>query len=229
VNRPAEERPIEIETGARPSAAVVWLHGLGADGHDFAGIVPELGLGQSPAVRFVFPHAPFRPVTVNNGYVMRAWYDVGFGPSGFAQDAQHLAESVEIVHALIARENDRGIPAGRVVIAGFSQGGTVALHAGLRYGERLAGIAALSAPVPFIDELVGAGEPANRHVPIFLAHGKRDPVVPFTVGDHAQRVLRANGYPVEWRSYDIEHTVSYPEIRDIAGFLGGILPEPSKP
>lgn len=217
------DEPIEIEVGTGPSASVIWLHGLGADGHDFAGIVPELDLPTTPAVRFVLPHAPFRPVTINNGYVMRAWYDVGFGPGGFAQHAGHLAESVEIVHGLIARERDRGIPASRVVLAGFSQGGTVALHAGLRHGERLAGVIALSAPVPFIDELLRDASPGNRDLPLLIAHGRRDPVVPFAVSESAQEALRMRGYPVEWHVYDIEHTVSYPEVRDIGRFIRRIL------
>lgn len=217
------EPPVEIETGSDPAAAVIWLHGLGADGHDFAGIVPELALAAAPAVRFVFPHAPFRPVTINNGYVMRAWYDVGFGPHGFAQDAEHIGESVRLLHGFIAREQGRGIPAARVVLAGFSQGGTVALHAALRFPERLAGVIVLSAPAPFIAELLQDAEPAARETPMLLAHGRRDPVVPFAVGEHARETLVAAGYRVEWHAYDIEHTVSYPEIQDIRRFLARVL------
>lgn len=217
------DQPIEIEIGTGASAAVIWLHGLGADGHDFAGIVPELDLPASSGVRFVFPHAPFRPVTINNGYVMRAWYDVGFGPSGFAQNAEHLVESVGLVHALIGRQRDRGVPVSRIVLAGFSQGGTVALHAGLRHGERLAGVIALSAPVPFIAELLQDASPGSRGLPVLVAHGRRDPVVPFAAGEYAHEVLKTRGYPVEWHAYDIEHTVSYPEIRDVGRFLRRIL------
>jgi len=217
------DEPVEIETGPHPSAAVIWLHGLGADGHDFEGIVPELGLPASPAVRFVFPHAPFRPVTINNGFVMRAWYDVGFGPRGFAQNAAHIGESVDLVHAIVAREEERGIPVGRIVLAGFSQGGTVALHAGLRHAPRPAGVVALSAPMPFMDDLLHGAAPATRDLPLLLAHGRRDPVVPFAVGELARDALRANGYALEWHPYDIEHTVSYQEIRDIGRFLGRVL------
>lgn len=215
------EPPIEIETASDPAAAVIWLHGLGADGHDFAGIVPELGL--AAPVRFVFPHAPFRPVTINNGYVMRAWYDVGFGPQGFAQDAGQLAESVALVHALVAREQGRGIPPGRVVLAGFSQGGTVALHAALRHPARLAGAIALSAPAPFIEELLEHAEAANRSLPILLAHGRRDPLVPFATGERARAALAARGYAVEWHPYEIEHTVSHAEIEDVRRFLNRVL------
>lgn len=215
--------PIEIETGKDPAGAVIWLHGLGADGHDFAGIVPELGLSAVPAVRFVFPHAPFRPVTINNGYVMRAWYDVGFGPHGFAQDPEHIGQSVRLLHDLIVRERGRGIPAARIVLAGFSQGGTVALHGALRFPERLAGVVALSAPVPFIAELLRDAELGARETPILLAHGRRDPIVPFAVGEDAREALSRAGYRVEWHPYDIEHTVSYAEVQDIGRFLQRVL------
>lgn len=217
------EPPVEIETGRDPAAAVIWLHGLGADGRDFAGIVPELRLAGVPAVRFVLPHAPFRPVTINNGYVMRAWYDVGFGPRGFAQNPVHIGESVSIVHGLIARERGRGVPASRIVLAGFSQGGTVALHAALRYPERVAGVVALSAPAPFLEELLRDAEAASRDVPILLAHGRRDPIVPFAVSEGARALLAARGYPVEWRLYDIEHTVSFAEIEEVGRFLSRVL------
>lgn len=217
------ESPVEIETGNDPTAAVIWLHGLGADGNDFAPIVPELGLPPRPAVRFVFPHAPFRPVTINHGYVMRAWYDVGFGPRGFAQDAEHIGESVRLVHGLIAHEQERGVPVRRIVLAGFSQGGTVALHAALRHPQRLAGVVALSAPAPFLEDLLREADAANRDVPILLAHGRRDPIVAFAVGEGAGAALAARGYEVDWRAYDIEHTVSLAEVQDIGRFLARVL------
>lgn len=219
----ALDLPIEYQTAAAPQAAVIWLHGLGADGSDFAGIVPELGLPPGLAVRFVFPHAPMRPVTINGGYVMRAWYDIGMGERGFVQDRSHLAEAVEIVGGLIERERSRGIPPRRIALAGFSQGGAVALHAGLRYPERLAGIVALSAPTPYLDELLDSASGANADVPIFAAHGRYDAMVPFALGEAVARQLQARGRPVEWHAYNLEHSVSLEEIRDIGRFLARAL------
>jgi phospholipase/carboxylesterase len=217
------DSPIELETAANPSAAVIWLHGLGADGHDFAGIVPELGLPATLAVRFVFPHAPMRPVSINSGYVMRAWYDIAAGAQGFTQNAAHLAESVQILHGLIDRERKRGIAATRVVVAGFSQGGAVALHGALRSPERLAGAVVLSAPLPYVDELLHEAAPANAGLPVFLAHGMRDAMVPFAYGETAHTKLQAQGYPVEWHAYPLEHSVNLEEIRDIGQFLAKVL------
>ena len=168
---------IEIETGASPRAAVIWLHGLGADGHDFEPIVPELGLPAAPALRFVFPHAPLQAVTMNGGAVMRAWYDVtGDG----RQDAAGIRASQARVEALIARERARGVAARSIVLAGFSQGGAVALQTGLRHPERLAGILALSSYLPLPDTLAHEASEANRDVPIFMAHGTQDPVIPLS-------------------------------------------------
>lgn len=215
----ALDPPIELQTAANPSAAVIWLHGLGADGRDFAGIVPELGLPASVAVRFVFPHAPMRPVTLNAGFVMRAWYDIAAGERGFAQNPAHLAESVELLHGLIERERGRGIGPARIVVAGFSQGGAVALHGALRFPERLAGAVILSAPVPHVEELLRGVPPANADLPIFIAHGLNDPMVPFAYGETVSALLRARAYPVEWRPYNVEHSVSLEEIRDIGRFL----------
>lgn len=221
--RTALEQPLEYETAPNPAAAVIWLHGLGADGHDFAGVVPELGLPAGAAVRFVFPHAPMRAVTINAGFVMRAWYDIAADERGFIPNAAHLAEAVEIVRGLIEREQERGIAAGRVVLAGFSQGGAVALQAGLRHPRRLAGVVALSAPASNLDELRREAYPANADLPIFLAHGRYDPMVPFLQGETAHRQLSAQGRTVEWRAYNLEHSVSLEEIRDIGRFLTRVL------
>src|SRR5690606_2388011 len=167
--------PIELQTAREPDAAVIWLHGLGADGHDFAGVGPELGLPPAAAIRFVFPHAPMRPVTINAGYVMRAWYDIAHTPEGFAQNEVHLAEAVQILHGLIEREVGRGVAAERIVVAGFSQGGAVALHGALRCGQRLAGGVILSAPVPYLDDLLRGAQAANAKLPLFVGHGRYDP------------------------------------------------------
>jgi phospholipase/carboxylesterase len=215
--------PIELQTTTMPSAVVLWLHGLGADGHDFAGIAPELGLPAHIGVRFVFPHAPMRPVTINGGMVMRAWYDIALGESGFVQNGAQLTESVEILDRLIGRELDRGIPASRVVVAGFSQGGAVALHTALRFRQRLAGAVVLSAPVPYLDELLRDANPANADLPLFMAHGVGDPMVPFALGEAVSARLRDIGRPVEWHPYNVAHGVTMEEIRDIGRFLTAVL------
>jgi phospholipase/carboxylesterase len=219
----AIDPPVELQTSAPPTATVIWLHGLGADGRDFAGIVPELGLPANLGVRFVFPHAPMRPVTINGGMVMRAWYDIALTAGGFSQNAEHLSESVEISNQLIERERTRGVDASRIVVAGFSQGGAVALHTALRFGQRLAGAIVLSAPVPFIDVLLRGADPANTAVPIFLAHGVADPMVPFALGEAISQQLRALGRPVEWHPYHVAHGVNLEEIRDIGRFLTTVL------
>lgn len=218
-----KDPPVELQTSAPPTAAVIWLHGLGADGHDFAGIVPELGLPENLGVRFIFPHAPMRPVTINGGMVMRAWYDIAMTANGFSQNAEHLSESIKISNRLIERERARGIDPSRIVVAGFSQGGAVALHAALRYGRRLASAVILSAPVPFIDALLREADPANADIPIFLAHGLADPMVPFALGEAIGRQLGDQGRPVEWHPYHVAHGVNFEEIRDIGRFLTTIL------
>jgi phospholipase/carboxylesterase len=214
---------IEIQTGEPASATVIWLHGLGADGHDFAGIIPELRLAAHLKLRFVFPHAPHRPVTMNNGSVMRALYDMAFADGGLQQDRTHLAESVRHVHSLIERELLRGIAASRIVLAGFSQGGAVALQAALRFSQRLAGTIVLSAPVPYIGELLREADPANADLPIFVAHGKYDELVPFSYGANVQAQLQADRRPVECHAYDIGHSVNFDEIADIGRFLTRVL------
>src|SRR3990172_8626209 len=167
--RSRDEPAIEVETGSEPSASVIWLHGLGADGHDFEAIIPELRLPPEPVLRFVFPHAPYRPVTINNGYVMRAWYDIAMSERGFEQNHEHIHESEKLLQAVIEKEIRRGIACENVVLAGFSQGGGIALHTGLRYPETLAGIMALSAPVPYAESLVAEVHSVNAAVPVFIA------------------------------------------------------------
>jgi len=214
---------IEVQTAARPVAAVVWMHGLGADGHDFADIVPALGLPAGAAVRFVFPHAPRRPVSINRGQVMRAWYDVREGAGVRLEDEAGVRESQQQIEALIARETARGVPVGRVVLAGFSQGGAMALHTGLRHRERLAGILALSCFLPLADTVAAEASPANRDVPIFMAHGTHDPVIPLARAVHARDRLRELGDRVEWREYAMPHAVCQEEVDDIGAWLARSL------
>ena len=211
---------VEMETGPSPQAAIIWLHGLGADGHDFEPIVPELGLPASLPVRFVFPHAPLMPVTINGGAVMRAWYDVaGDG----RQDEGGIRASQARVEALLAREKARGIRATSIVLAGFSQGGAVALQTGLRHPERLAGILALSTYLPLADRLAAEASPANRAVPILMCHGAQDPVIPLSAATRSRDALRALGYAVEWKEYPMPHAVCPEEIADIGGWLRRVL------
>jgi phospholipase/carboxylesterase len=214
---------LEVETAPSPAAAVIWLHGLGADGHDFVDIVPVLRLPKDLAVRFVFPHAPMRPVTINQGMVMRAWYDVRNDAGARREDEPGVRESQRMIEALIAREKTRGVPAGRIVLAGFSQGGAMALQTGLRHPERLAGIMALSCFLPLPDTVAAEGSPANRDVPIFMAHGTHDPLIPLARAREAYQLLTRLGYRVEWHEYPIPHSVSDAEIRDVAAWLTRIL------
>jgi phospholipase/carboxylesterase len=221
--RPREEPAVEVETGANPAASIIWLHGLGADGHDFEPIIPELRLPLQPPLRFVFPQAPWRPVTINNGYVMRAWYDIAMSERGFEQNPEHIRESGKILQALIERETRRGIPCERIVLAGFSQGGAIALHAGLRYPETLAGIMALSAPVPLAETLMAEVHPANAAVPVFIAHGTEDRVVPHDLVQPAHRRMEARGLRLEQHTYKMGHTLVPDEIRDITAWLVRVL------
>jgi len=212
---------IEIETGAAPRAAVIWLHGLGADGHDFEPIVPELSLPKTATVRFVFPHAPIQPVTINGGMRMRAWYDVtGDG----RQDAGGIRASQARIEALIGRERARGIPSRAIVLAGFSQGGAIALQTALRHPERLAGVLALSTYLPLPDTVEREANPANRDVPVFMAHGRQDPVIPLAWATRSRDALAALGYAVEWHDYPMPHSVCAEEIGDIARWLAAVLP-----
>lgn len=214
---------IEIETAPAPTAAVIWMHGLGADGHDFEPIVPELRLGPRPSIRFVFPHAPLRPVTINQGHVMRAWYDIRALAGVRREDEAGVRQSARQIESLIARERQRGIPAERLVLAGFSQGGAMALHTGLRHAERLAGVMALSCYLPRASTLEAEAAPANRAVPIFWAHGVHDPMIPLALAEQSREQLAALGYPIEWHQYAMPHSVSAEEIAEIARWLGRVL------
>jgi len=217
---------IEVETGKNPAASVIWMHGLGADGNDFVPVVSELGLSGVPAVRFVFPHAPMRAVTINNGYVMRAWYDVS--PADLAgnsrrADERGVRESQAQIEALIERESARGIALGRVILAGFSQGGAIALQTGLRYAEPLAGIMALSTYLPLAESVPLEAAAANKATPIFMAHGTFDPVVPYAMGAGSMTYLTGLGYPMEWHVYPMQHSVCLDEIQDIGAWLRKVL------
>ncbi|HSE92813.1 MAG TPA: dienelactone hydrolase family protein [Methylomirabilota bacterium] len=210
---------VEVETGPAPRASVVWMHGLGADGHDFEPIVPALGFGAAPAVRFVFPHAPMRPVTINNGWVMRAWYDVRNDGGERREDEPGVRASQQAIEALIARETARGFHASRIVLAGFSQGGAMALHTGLRHPERLAGILALSCFLPLASTLEGEASAANRAVPIIMAHGVHDQLIPLARARQSRHVLSALGWNVEWHEYPVAHAVCDEEVADVAAWL----------
>ncbi len=214
---------IEIETTASPGVSIIWMHGLGADGHDFVDIVPELRLPARPGVRFVFPHAPMRPVTINGGYVMRAWYDIRDDGGVRREDPAGVRASQKAIEALIQREKERGVPAASIVLAGFSQGGAMALHTSLRHGERLAGVMALSCSLPLADTLAAEAAPANRDVPIFMAHGTQDPMIPMARALRARETLVGLGYRVEWHEYPMPHSVCAEEVRDISTWLGVVL------
>ena len=214
---------VELETGRSPTAAVIWLHGLGADGPDFEPIVPELDLPDALAVRFVFPHAPMQAVTINGGAVMRAWYDVYALEGQRREDAAGVRASQSKVEELIAREQARGIPSARLVLAGFSQGGAIALQTGLRHGERLAGIMALSTYLPVASTLAAEASAANRAVPIFMAHGLDDPLIPIERAAMSRRQLEAAGYAIEWHEYPMAHAVCMEEIADVSAWLQRIL------
>ena len=214
---------VEIETGENPKGSVIWLHGLGADGHDFEPIVPELRLPDSLPLRFVFPHAPVRPVTLNGGMSMRAWYDVlSFDRDGLADDAG-IRESAAIVSALIDREIDRGIDVRRIVVAGFSQGGAIAIHVALRSADRLAGLMALSTymPIPkhFQAEVVDNPDCGDLSLPIFMAHGSFDPVLSMQLGRASADLLIDTGFKVQWHDYPMAHAVCAEEINDIRDWL----------
>jgi phospholipase/carboxylesterase len=209
---------IEIETAPRPATSVIWLHGLGADGADFVPIVGELDLPPVP-IRFVFPHAPMQPVTINNGMVMRAWYDILGADLARREDERGVRASQALVGALIAREKARGTPAGRIVLAGFSQGGAIALQTGLRHPERLAGIMALSTYVPIAGSLEAEAHAANRDVPTFMGHGLYDPIVPIAAARRSRELLERLGYDVEWHEYPMPHSVAPEELDDIGAWL----------
>ena len=206
---------VEIETGPEPRAAVIWLHGLGADGHDFEPIVPELELEQ--AVRFVFPHAPMRPVTINTGMRMRAWYDI-FQFGGGPEDEAGIRASQKIVEALIGAEKGK-----KIVLAGFSQGGAIVLQAALRHAKALAGVLALSTYLPLAAKVQAEASSANRAIPIFMAHGQYDEIIPLDRAEASRDALQRLGYAVEWHAYPMPHSVCAPEIADISRFLNRVL------
>jgi phospholipase/carboxylesterase len=214
---------IERQTGPHPDASVIWMHGLGADGNDFVPIVNEMRLPPSLAIRFVFPHAPVRPVTLNNGFRMRAWYDIAAGDITNRADIEGVRQSQVQIDALIAREKTRGIAARRIVLAGFSQGGVIAIHAGVRYPERLAGIVALSTYVVQPEKLAAEASAANKDIPIFMAHGTFDPMIRLEWGEASRQALVAAGYSVEWHTYPMPHSVVLEEIDAIKAFFVKVL------
>jgi len=212
---------IEVNTSDSPEYSVIWMHGLGADGHDFEPIVPYLGLPPGTAVRFIFPHALMRPITINGGAVMRAWYDIIEISINRGQDEAGSKHSAGKIRDLIDHEIKRGIPAAKIVLAGFSQGGAMALHVGLRYPEKLAGIMILSAYLIYPDRLQSEFSEANSATPVFLGHGTQDPVVPISLGQAVHSALQQGKWPVEWHSYPIPHSVSQQEIADIGRWIQG--------
>jgi phospholipase/carboxylesterase len=214
---------IDIETGPGPRTSIIWLHGLGADGNDFVPVAQELDLAAAGPVRFVFPHAPVMPVTINGGYRMRAWYDVLAGDLRQRQDEQGLRRSQAQVEEVIAREKERGTPANRIVLAGFSQGCAMVLLTGLRHAERLAGIVGMSGYLPLADMTDRERTDANRLTPIFLAHGTMDPIVPLEASEMSRDALAALGYDVQWHSYPMPHSVCMEEIRDLNAWLLKVL------
>lgn len=214
---------VELQTGPEPAGSVIWLHGLGADGHDFEPIVPELVRPGERALRFVFPHAPVRPVTLNNGYPMRAWYDIIGLDRHARQDEAGIRASAAAIEALIQREVQRGMPTGRIALAGFSQGGAMAVYAGTRHPQRLAGIAALSCYLLGAAGFAAERSPANQHTPLFVAHGEQDPVVACALGEHLCSTLQSSGYAVEWHRYPMAHSVCAAEVQDIAAWLRRVL------
>ncbi len=212
---------IEVNMADSPEYSVIWMHGLGADGHDFEPIVPFLGLPTGTAVRFIFPHALRRPITINGGMVMRAWYDIIEISTSRGQDEAGIKHSADLIQALIDHEIERGIPASKIVLAGFSQGGAMALHVGLRYPQSLAGIMALSGYLLFPDRLQAERSEANSATPVFVGHGTQDPMVPYSLGQATVSTLRTGQWPIEWHDYPIPHSVSQEEIADVGQWLQG--------
>ena len=213
------EESVVLEPASTADAAVIWLHGLGADGYDFVPIVDELRLPSTMSVRFIFPHARPRPVTINNGFVMRAWYDItSLGPDR-KEDGEGIRESAGVVNDYIEQQNARGVATERIVIAGFSQGGAIALQASLRYPERLGGVMALSTYLPLRESVAAEASPANKGLPILMCHGLRDPMIAAAIGKASRDQLVSLGYTVEWQSYPMEHQVCMEEVHDISRWL----------
>lgn len=218
-----ELETVELETGANPQAAVIWLHGLGADAHDFEPVVPMLDLGPGRPVRYIFPNAPQRPVTINGGMVMRAWYDILSMDRAAQEDEAGIGASAAAVENLIVREVSRGIDSRRIIVAGFSQGGAIALFTGLRHAAPLAGVLALSTYLPLADFVGDEASPANAGLPIFMAHGNADDVVPINFARNSRKKLFQMGYDVRWMEYSMPHAVIPEEIEDIRKFLLQVL------
>lgn len=214
---------VEINPAVPAAASMICLHGLGADGHDLIPIAAELALPEDLGLRFIFPHAPYRPVTVNSGYVRRAWYDIAHPVLTRDEDSVAIRESERLVRALIQGEIDRGVAAKRIVLAGFSQGGAIALHTGLRYSERLAGVLALSTYLPLADTLESEASAANRGLEILLAHGAQDPLVPLALATTSRTILQRLKYDVAWHIYPMGHGLCAQELRDIARWLLRVL------
>ncbi|HYD81442.1 MAG TPA: dienelactone hydrolase family protein [Paucimonas sp.] len=214
---------IQIETAPNPTVSIIWMHGLGVDGHDFAPIVQELDLAGCPPIRFIFPHAPMMPVTINNGYVMRAWYDILGVDLVRREDEAGLRKSQAMIERLIEQEKARGIAAGRIVLAGFSQGCAMALQTGLRHPEKLAGLLCLSGYLPLHTAVPEERHAANQGTPIFLAHGRGDPVVPILRAEQSRDILTSLGYAVEWHDYPMPHSLCGEEIDDIGAWLKRVL------
>jgi len=213
---------LTVETGKKPDSAVIWLHGLGADGHDFEPIVPQLGLSDDLAVRFIFPHAPSIPVTLNGGYIMPAWYDIKQTDLGIEHDHQGILNSARDIQLLIDQEEMHGIPSSRIILAGFSQGAAMALHVGLRQTEKLAGIMVLSGYL-LLPGQTDQFTTTAKTTPLFMAHGIHDPIVPYELGDTSRRKLEALGFSIQWHSYPMEHNVCPEEIRHIGAWINAIL------
>lgn len=210
---------VVIETGENPTSAVIWLHGLGADGHDFEPIIPELGVDQIDPIRFIFPHAPTRPVTINNGMVMRAWYDILEVSIDRRIDETGIHQSAALIEELIAEQRALGIPDQRLILAGFSQGGAMAYHVGLAQDPPIGGILVLSAYLPIADSLLkGAGKGAGS-TPLLCCHGQWDPVVPLALGESSARQVEQAGWPLEWKTYPTEHSLHPDEVNDIGQWL----------
>ena len=218
---------VTVETGPSPKFAIIWMHGLGADGHDFEPLVPELLEDGMPALRFVFPHAPVRPVTINNGYQMRAWYDIIGIDRRSAEDFKGIGESADSIGGLIHREHARGIDSAHILLAGFSQGGAMALHLATRHPDKFAGVIALSCYLPLAREFAKSRNTANQATPIFMAHGTQDPVVPYTLGRESWKLLDGAGYRAEWHEYPMPHSLCEPEVADLRAWLGRIVSAPA--
>jgi phospholipase/carboxylesterase len=214
---------VEINPPGKPQACIVWLHGLGADGHDFEPLIPQLAIVREYSVRVVLPHAPRRPVTVNGGMVMPAWYDILAPDFRYGEDADGIRQSQQQLQALIEREIAAGIAPRRIILAGFSQGGAIVLHTGLRYPQQLGGILALSAYLPLRESLATEAAAANSRVPLMMAHGTADTVVPLSLAERSRDLLCKQGYTVEWHSYPMQHALCATEIQDIRAWLVSCL------